>query len=119
LSGGILSRQSSSKRGNLEQNSSKRGNLDQQNDDPNSFPSILLRALVVDDSLANRKMLFRLLKLDKHITVEAEDGLAAVGIISRSLLKRDINENEDAPIHLLYLRRYLHDRISCCDRPCS
>ena len=47
-----------------------------------------LNILVVDDSPANRKMVVRMLKLDGHRCVEAIDGLAAVGAVSRSMIRR-------------------------------
>ena len=56
----------------------------------------IIHILVVDDSAANRKMVARMLKLDKYAVTEACDGLDAVSLVTRTFLDRDCNE-EDKP----------------------
>jgi CheY-like chemotaxis protein len=52
-------------------------------EDSGSTPLPPLRILVVDDSLTNRKMLMKMLKI--HACVQCDDGLSAVSEISRSI----------------------------------
>lgn len=61
-----------------------------------------LNILIVDDSPANRKMVGRLLKMDGHHCVEAMDGLAAVGAVSRTLIRR-LNGDQPPPFDVVLI----------------
>jgi signal transduction histidine kinase len=58
--------------------------------------TVPLRILVVDDSQATRKMMVRMLHHDKHECVQAEQGLAAVSEITRSMMRRNSILSEDS-----------------------
>ena len=58
--------------------------------------TVPLRILVVDDSQATRKMMVRMLQHDKHECVQAEQGLAAVSEITRSMMRRNSILSEDS-----------------------